>query len=444
MINFNYLVKRAKVINEANLINAGDLTSAVLREIHGENETIQQWFKKKYIPWYQTPDSDSTKNVKNYNWTEGDPTWAKPNPDQPERNIVKFMGLTVDEKEEIADIVLYLKDLPPETVAKKTYNDAITTARSPEHHAKTITSAKWGSRVKKYKEQMLKILDDTAISHYSKVKDYFMGIFMNYVLDEDPSFDAEHGLSQYWKDMLPLLADYVRFEQMQDNAWEKTIADIRPRDLIQSMQAANNLETQYRIEPLKEGVDYVQIDPLFNYTPSAKNEDEHDKFLTILERKNYKFVRLISKQAFINEGERMNHCVKSNYVVDPQNHTLISVWRGLAETGDPKATMRFANAGKDINPKTKKVDVQSLKKILECKGKGNVAPTDKSVQSALRKFVSLNNLTMVADGDKIGLKEFDGQFYDPDSMAWHDVWEKLIRPKQLKVQTDIMSKIKFK
>ena len=51
---------------------------------------------------------------------------------------------------------------------------------------------------------------------------------------------------------------------------------------------------------------------------------------------------------------------------------------------------------------------------------------------------------MVADGDKIGLKEFDGQFYDPDSMAWHDVWEKLIRPKQLKVQTDIMSKIKFK
>ena len=80
----------------------------------------------------------------------------------------------------------------------------------------------------------------------------------------------------------------------------------------------------------------------------------------------------------------------------------------------------------------------------ECKGKGNVAPTDKSVQSALRKFVSLNNLTMVADGDKIGLKEFDGQFYDPDSMAWHDVWEKLIRPKQLKVQTDIMSKIKFK
>ena len=81
MINFNFLVKRARVINEANLFNKEDLTSAVLREIHGESEAIQRWFKQKYITWYQTPDGDSSKHLQDYNWKEGDPNWAKPNPD---------------------------------------------------------------------------------------------------------------------------------------------------------------------------------------------------------------------------------------------------------------------------------------------------------------------------------------------------------------------------
>ena len=443
MINFNFLVKRARVINEANLFNKEDLTSAVLREIHGESEAIQKWFKTKYINWYQSPDGDSSKNLQDYNWKEGDPNWAKPNPDQPDRKISIFKGLTANEKEEIADIILYLRLLPEKEVALKTYNDAITTARSPEHHAKTVTSAKWGPRVKKYKEQMLKILTDNFIEHLSKVKEYFLnGPFMKYVLDEDPSFDAEHGLSDYWKNLMPLLADYVKYAQAEDNAWEKGIEDIRPRDLIQLMTAANNLETEYRIENLEEGVDYVEIDPLFNYKPSDDNADEHRQFINIIKRNDYKFIRLISMQAFINEGERMNHCVKTNYVVNPQDHTLISVWRGISSTGDPKATMRFANAGKDIDHKTKKVNLKSLTKILECKGKGNVAPTTPKVQEVIRKFISLNGITITQDGANIGLKEFEGVFYDPDSRAWHQVWDIKIRPKQLRIQQEILAKIR--
>jgi len=439
MRNFNYLVNRARVINEANLYNAADLTDAVLKQIHGEPEVIQQWFKQKYIRWYQTPDGDSAKNLQDYTWKEGDKEWAK----GPDKGLSIFKGLTSNEKEEIEDIVLYLKTLPEKEVPLKTYNDAITTARSPEHHAKSITSAKWGPRVRKYKEQMLKILTDNYIDHLSKVKEYFMnGPFMNYVLDEDPTFDTEHGLSKYWTDLLPLLADYIRYEQAANNAWEKGINDIRPRDLIQLMTAANNLETEYKIEKLEEGFDYVQIDPLFNYKPSAENEEEHRQFMTILSRKDYKFIRLISMQSYINEGERMNHCVKKNYVINPQDHTLISLWSGITATGDPRATMRFANAGKDIDHKTKKVDLKSLTKILECKGKGNVAPTDKPVQAAIRKFISLNGITIVQDGANIGLKEYDGVFYDPDSKAWHTVWDDKIRPKQLRIQQEIYAKIR--
>ena len=214
----------------------------------------------------------------------------------------------------------------------------------------------------------------------------------------------------------------------------------------------------------------------------------------------YKFIRLLTQKSFVNEGEKLQHCVKSDHYARAEEHTLISLWQRDKATGDPYATMEFSIEGSDLTPSTKsmikasreadqartklektikdhqstpakvtKKDVQAAEQALQsaeqaadqatrravpitadttewntmtqCKGQGNRAPEEKRVQTILRKFVTLNDINITQDGEKIGLRQWQRKFYDPDSQKWDQVYRDEIIPAQEKAFKEIRMRI---
>ena len=437
MITFNYLVNRAKILNEANLYNNADLTSSVMGVVEDASPEIQKWFKQKYVPWYNSPAGDSEKNTAPYSWKEGDQDWAKNKTD-----LVTFRGLTSSERSNIRDIAEYLATLPEESVKKVTYAQAIDKVGTAEYNTPSATSPKWKARVLKYYADIDALLKRTDTFHLTNAKDWFYTKFMLYFFEECPEFNANSGIDATWYDKIQHTMEYIGSQNRIDVEYERGLNDIDPATLVaEAEEETGRGAIESNIKPLAEGVDYVKIDPLYNYTASEDNEDAYQQFNKAMKNGGYKFVRLISQQSFINEGEYLNHCVKSDHYRVAKNHTLLSLWRGDRPKGDPQATMEFDNEGKDVNPKTKKVDTSVLKTMIQCKGKGNHAPTSDRVKYILRKFVTLNNIEITQDGEKIGLRQWQRKFYDPDSRKWDQVFKDEIIPAQEKAFNAIKMRI---
>lgn len=441
MITFNSLVGRAKILNEANLYNNADLTSDVMSVVEDASPEIQKWFKQKYIPWYNSPAGDSEKNTAPYSWKEGDQDWAKDKAD-----LVTFKGLTSSERSNIRDITEYLATLPEESVKKVTYAQAIDIVEATP----SATSFIWKARVLKYYADIDALLKRTDTFHLTNAKEWFYTKFMLYFLKECPEFNTTSGIYTNWYDSTEITwydkiqhtMEYIGSQNRIDLGYERGLNDIDPATLVaEAERTTKRGAIESNIKPLAEGVDYVKIDPLYNYTASEDNEDAYQQFNKAMKIGGYKFVRLISKQSFINEGEYLNHCVKSDTYKVPKNHTLLSLWRGDNPKGDPQATMEFDNEGKDVNPDTKKVDTSVLKTMTQCKGKGNHAPTSDRVKYILRKFITLNDIEITQDGEKIGLRQWLRKFYDPDSRKWSQLFKDVIIPAQEKAFKEIKMRI---
>lgn len=441
MITFNSLVKRAKILNEANLYNNADLTSAVMSVVGDASPEIQKWFKQKYVPWYNSPEGDSEKNTSPYSWKEGDQAWAKGKTD-----LVTFRGLTPSETSDIRDIAEYLATMPAESVTKVTYAQAIAKVGSSEYKTPSATSPKWKAKVLKYRADINALLERTDITHLSNAKSWFMDKFMQYFFRECPQFNADSGIDATWYDKIQHTMEYIRTQNMMDEEYERNLIanDVDPAGLVaEAEEESGRGAIESNIKPLTEGVDYVTVNPLFNYTPSEMSESAHSQFTRAMAKNRFKFVRLISKQSFINEGEKLQHCVKTDNYKNPKEHTLLSLWKEGNPKGDPQATMEFDNDGKDLDPKTKQVNTSKLQTMIQCKGKGNQAPTSKEVQYVLRKFVTLNNINITRDGEKIGLRNWKNKFYDPDSEQWDHLWVNEIVPTQEAAIEAIRKRIKI-
>ena len=451
MTTFNSLVKRAKILNEANLYNNTDLQEAVMSEIEDTSSEIKKWFKQKYIPWYNGPIGDSEKNTAPFSWKEGDENWAKD-----KKDLVVFKSLTQSERDTIHAIAEYLKTMPDDRVAKIPYNQAIETARSPEFNTPSTTSPVWQERVLKYREDIKKLCERTQISHLSNAKKWFNNNFMVYFLKECPEFNARMGIDAEWTTRIETLMHYINSENIADTDYERLLIDnnVDPETLIAEAEHSNSVVTESNIKPLEEGIDYIEFNPLFNYTASSVNKGEYEIFNKMVNNGNYKFIRLISQKSFVNEGEKLLHCVKSDSYQHAENHTLISLWKGKTNTGDPQATIEFDAEGSDLTSATKRmimalreenearanvavkkatpitVDFDEWNTITQCKGKGNLAPTSTRVQEILRKFITLNDLIIINDGEKIGLKQWRNKFYDPSSSKWDQLWVDEIVPAQ--------------
>jgi len=450
MITFNSLVRRAKILNEANLYNNADLTSAVMSEVGNVSPEIQKWFKQKYVPWYNSPDGDSEKNTSPYSWKEGDQDWAKNKAD-----LVTFKGLTESESNNIRDIAEYLATMPAESVTKVTYAQAVAKVTSSEYRTPSATSPKYKAKVLKYYAQIDTLLARTDTEHLSNAKEWFRTKFMYWFFEECPHFNAESGFEPTWYDKIQHTMEYIGQQNMIDETYERNLGD--PAELVAEAEAESGRGAiESNIKPLTEGKDYVTINPLYNFNESEASESDIEqltKFKSAMKNGRLKFIRLISKQSFINEGEKLQHCVKSDHYKYPKDHTLLSLWKEGNPKGDPQATMEFDNEGKDLIGKYDKakfniigdeppsVDVDKLTTMIQCKGKGNHAPTSKQIQFVLRKFVTLNKINITQDGEKIGLKKWLSNFYDPDSTQWDELMVNEIIPAQKKRFSEIKKRI---
>jgi len=477
MITFNSLVRRAKILNEANLYNDTDLTSAVMSVVGDASPVIQKWFRTKYIQWYKSTEGDFAKDTGPYNRKDSDPDWAKekdsPHPQEREfsklgstwepskpaatsKGIVMFNSLTDEDINNIKEIKVFLGALPPDTVSKITYAEAIRGAK--DNRNISITSPVWRDRVLKYYEEIDALLVRTGYEHLSNAKEWFRTIFMYWFFEECPHFNAETGLEPTWRDKIQHTMEYIGVQNTNDENYERDLlANGDPAVIVAEAEAeSGRAPIESNIKPLTEGKDYVPINPLYNFDESKASESDLKqltKFKSAMRNGRYKFIRLVSKQSFINEGERLKHCVKTDHYKFPKDHTLLSLWQGDNLRGDPQATMEFDNRGKDLIGKYDKakfniigderpgVKEDELQTMIQCKGKDNHAPQSDRVKFVLRKFVTLNKIDITQDGEKIGLKKWLSHFYDPDSPQWDKLMVDEIIPAQEKRFKEIRMRI---
>jgi hypothetical protein len=281
---------------------------------------------------------------------------------------------------------------------------------------------------------------------------------MYWFFEECPHFNAETGFEPTWYDKIQHTMEYIGSQNTADESYERDLlANGDPAEIVaEAEEESGRGAIESNIKPLREGKDYVAINPLYNFNESEASESDLNqlkKFNSAMRNGRLKFIRLISKQSFINEGEKLKHCVKSDHYKFPKDHTLVSLWKGDNPKGDPQATMEFDNDGKDIIGKYDKakfniigdeppgVKENELQTMIQCKGMGNHAPTSKQVQFVLRKFVTLNKINITQDGEKIGLKKWLSNFYDPDSTQWDELMVREIIPAQEKRFKEIKMRI---
>lgn len=133
----------------------------------------------------------------------------------------------------------------------------------------------------------------------------------------------------------------------------------------------------------------------------------------------FSIVRLISKEAYKNEGDAMGHCV-GGYC--PDSGSIIYSLR--SPKGTSHATIEYIN-----------------KAIRQIKGKQNAAPIEK-YRPYLIEFIKKNKMKVINDGYNIGMIHYDHTYYFPDDPGWLAIYKNEIEPLQRKAIEDILSRMK--
>lgn len=129
-----------------------------------------------------------------------------------------------------------------------------------------------------------------------------------------------------------------------------------------------------------------------------------------------KMVQPLTQKVCELEGERMGHCAGG---YNPQK--IQSLWDAKNE---PHVTL----------------EIQRKNQIHQIKGKGNEAPIDK-YKPYIIQYIKDNKFVVKADGENIGMREYNGTYYFPDSKEWSDVYKNKILPSQRKRIEDILANI---
>lgn len=157
---------------------------------------------------------------------------------------------------------------------------------------------------------------------------------------------------------------------------------------------------------LKEGIDFK---PVFE-TKNAKG-------------RRMRWVQLLTNKSYKCEGNVMSNCIK-NQTVKP-NQVIYSLYD-------------------DGNNPHVSLEVLQKTNITQIKGKGNVAPIDKYIPPTVEfvKMLMEKGYKVTGDGGNIGMVNWEGTFYFPDSEEWNKVYNNIILPKQNRVFAEIKKRIK--
>jgi hypothetical protein len=132
----------------------------------------------------------------------------------------------------------------------------------------------------------------------------------------------------------------------------------------------------------------------------------------------YRWVQLTTKENCKREGKEMGHCVGG---YDPNIKTILSL-------RDPKNYPHV----------TIEIIENNIKQI---KGKANTAPDmvyRSYIYQLLEKFP---RLIVKGDGDKIGMMEYQGAFYIPNTSKWIRIYNDIIIPLQIKKFEELKNRI---
>ncbi len=227
---------------------------------------------------------------------------------------------------------------------------------------------------------------------------------LNHIIDFLKTYD-ENALKVLFKQPVPAIkAEVKKWDASMTNESEKMreamfatlkcLEDMTPEE--------KRLAKLIKVNPLKEGVDFEVIKPA-----------KHGR----------KWVKLITKGAYLFEGNIMGHCV-SGYEPTP-GVIIISLYDS---NEIPHITIEITNGNE----------------VQQIKGVSNMRPLPNYHEDLVEFIKGLvdDGYKVVGDGQNLDMGHYERQYYFKDSPEWQDIWTNKILPKQQQVFADLQKKIK--
>jgi hypothetical protein len=138
----------------------------------------------------------------------------------------------------------------------------------------------------------------------------------------------------------------------------------------------------------------------------------------------YRFVKLLSKKAYDEEGKQMGHCAAG--YAEIKTSVLYSL---KDEKGESHVTIeeRIGNNENDEEDEDEYSAENAV--VVQIKGKENKAPV-KKYWPYVKEFILKNDLLVIRDGQNVGMVDYEDKYYFPDSEEFLELYKKVIVPKR--------------